>query len=405
MNRLQQRVVTVYRDYPSTFWTLVGASFVDALGGAVLFPFFALYVTANFGVGMTEAGALFTIFAISGIVGGMLGGALTDRFGRRGIVIFSLISSALSSLTLGFVDDLRLLYGLALFVGLFSRMGRPAREAMVADLLPEEKQTEGYGVLRVVHNLAIALGPAIGGFIASRSYLGLFITDATGSVITAVLVYFLLPETRPAPQAGVEEESAWGSVRGYLLVLRDVAYMAFVFISVLLALGYTQLFSTLSVYLRDFHGVPDQGYGWLLTTNATMVVLLQFWVTRRVRGVAPLPLLAGGSLFYAAGLALFGLVSAYPLFLLGIIIATTGELLVKPTAQAMVARLAPLTMRGRYMAIYGFTWPISQAIGPLAAGLIMDNLDPRLVWFAGAALALVAGAGFLGLRSMRAQTS
>ena len=76
-----------------------------------------------------------------------------------------------------------------------------------------------------------------------------------------------------------------------------------------------------------------------------------------------------------------------------------GELLVQPTAHAMVARFAPRTMRGRYMAIYGFTWPLAQGVGPLAAGLVMDNADPRLVWFAGALLAVAAALGFLRLAS------
>lgn len=398
MNSLTRRVRRIYHDYPNTFWTLIGAHFVDRLGGAVLFPFFALYVTARFGVGMTEAGLLFTIFAISGIVGGTLGGALTDRFGRRRIIIFSLISSAFTALSFGLVNDFRLLYLIAVFVGLFGRIGRPAREAMVADLLPEEKQAEGYGVLRVATNLAIALGPAIGGFIASRSYLGLFITDAVGSLLTAVLVYTYLPETRPQPGAGESEETVAQTIRGYLVPLRHTLFVVFVLISILLALGYTQLFSTLSVYLRDVHGVPDQGYGWLLTVNAAIVVLFQFPVTRRVRHLPPLPLIAAGSLLYAAGLSLFGFTAAYPFFVLAIVIATSGELVVKPTAQAMVARFAPVKMRGRYMALYGFTWPVSQAVGPLSAGLVMDNADPRLVWYAGATLALLAGAGFLLLR-------
>lgn len=401
MRTLKRRLGEIYRDYPATFWTLVGATFVDRLGAAVLFPFFALYVTARFEVGMTEAGFLFTIFAISGIVGGTIGGALTDRFGRRKIVIFGLVSSALSGLTLGLVNDLHLLYGVALFSGVFSRIGRPAREAMVADLLPEEQQAEGYGVMRVVMNLAIAVGPALGGFIAGRSYLGLFIIDALGSTITAFLVYFLLPETRPEPAAGEEEETTWGSIRGYTVVLRDGTFMAFVFIFVLLSLGYTQLFSTLSVYLRDVHGLPDQGYGWLLTTNATMVVLFQFTITRLVRGYPPLPLMAAGSLLYTVGLGLYGFASAFPLFFLAMIVATSGELLVKPTAQALVARFAPGQMRGRYMAIFGFTWPIAQAIGPLGAGLIMDNLDPRLVWYAAAALTFAAAFGFLLVRGLR----
>ena len=140
------RITNTYRDFPVTFWTLIGASFIDRLGGALLFPFFALYVTARFGVGMTEVGVLFAIFAISSIFGGILGGAATDRFGRRSALLFGLLTSAISSLAMGLTSDLNTLYLLAAFVGLLSNTAGPAQQAMIADLLPEKQHTEGYGV-------------------------------------------------------------------------------------------------------------------------------------------------------------------------------------------------------------------------------------------------------------------
>lgn len=68
-------------------------------------------------------------------------------------------------------------------------------------------------------------------------------------------------------------------------------------------------------------------------------------------------------------------------------------------SNALVAHLAPPDMRGRYIAIAGLSWEIPSAIGPLAAGLILDNYNPNLVWYAGGALALVASLGFLVLHS------
>ncbi len=120
------RLKSTYDEYPSRFWILVGASFVDGVGRTILNPFFALYVTHRFGVGMTEAGLLFSIFSVSGFAGSMLGGALTDRFGRKGIVLFGLIFSALSSLTMGFVGRLTTFYVLAVVVGLLSDVAGPA---------------------------------------------------------------------------------------------------------------------------------------------------------------------------------------------------------------------------------------------------------------------------------------
>lgn len=392
---MRARLRTLYQEYPHTFWTLVGATFIDRIGGAVLFPFFALYVTSKFGVGMTEAGLFFTVFAASRLAGGALGGALADRFGRRTVLIVGLVGSGVASLGIGLVTSFALLFVFDVFAGVFGGIGRPAQEAMVADLLPEEKRADGFAVLRVVSNAAIALGPAAGGFIAARSYLALFIIDAIASVSTALLVIWLLEETRPAPDEDSEELSLGQTVRGYTVVLRDRRFIGFVVTMILLTMGYTQIFSTLSVYLRDVHSVPEQHYGWLISVNATMVVLLQFGVTRYVKRFRPLRVMVGGALFYATGLAIFGLTASYWLFVAAVAIATLGELLVQPTAHALVARFAPEMMRGRYMAIYGFTWPVAQGVGPLAAGLIMDNIDPRLVWFAGAGLAAAAAGGFL----------
>ncbi len=93
---------------------------------------------------------------------------------------------------------------------------------------------------------------------------------------------------------------------------------------------------------------------------------------------------------------IFGLffVSAYVFFLVAMVIITIGEMLTAPTSQALVARFAPEDMRGRYMAVFGFNWVIPSIIGPLLAGLIMDNGDPRWVWYAAGLVGLVAAGAF-----------
>ncbi len=192
----------VYSEYPRTFWTLVMVTFIDKIGGFLLFPFFALYITKKFDVGMTEVGILFALFAGSSFIGSFLGGALTDKIGRRSMIIFSLLTSAFSTLAMGFVDTLQAFYIIAIISGVFTDTGGPAYNALVGDLLPEAKRAQGFGVLRVALNVSAVIGPAIGGFLAARSYLALFVIDAIISSIVAVIVYFTLPETKPQVQPG-----------------------------------------------------------------------------------------------------------------------------------------------------------------------------------------------------------
>jgi MFS family permease len=394
------RVRTIYDEYPRPFWVLMMGSFIDRLGGALLFPFFSLYITFRFDVGMTEVGIVFAIFSLSSFAGNALGGAMADKFGRKAMFIFGLVTSALSSLAMGFVDDLTMFYGLAVIVGLLSSAGGPAIGAMIADLLPEKKRADGYGLHRVVFNLAVAIGPAIGGFLATRSYMLLFILDAVSSIITAVIVYFLLPETKPALREGQEEQTLAQSMGGYGVVFRDRIFMTFIGIAILMVLVYMQMNSSLAVYLRDVHALSTQQFGWILTINAGMVVLFQFWITRRLAKMQPMIMMAVGTLLYALGFSMYGFIGGVYVFqfaILAMVIITIGEMVVSPFQQALVAKFAPEDMRGRYMAVHGLSYGIPSAFGPLAAGLIMDNYDPRLVWYIAGVIGLLAVAGYVWL--------
>ncbi len=207
----------IYHEFPLKFWVLILATFIDRIGGTLIFPFFSLYITQKFNVGMTQAGILLAIFSLAGMLGSMMGGALTDKFGRRGMVLFGLVFSALSSLSMGLVNDLTMFYGLAVFVGLLSNIAGPARQAMVADLLPKEKRAEGFGILRVSGNMAWILGPMIGGLLANQSYLILFILDSITSLITAAIVFKLIPETRPEITAKERTKTIWQTLAGLII--------------------------------------------------------------------------------------------------------------------------------------------------------------------------------------------
>ena len=390
-----ERVRENYRRYPREFWVLMAATFIDHIGGFMLFPFFALYITRRFDVGMTEAGGLFAIFAVTSFFGSFLGGAMTDKFGRKKILLFGLSVSGLSSLLMAWVDDLAIFYVIAAFVGLLGNVGEPAQQAMVADMLPEEKRAEGFGLWRVVVNLSATIGPAIGGVLAATSFLWLFVGDAVTSLITAAIVFIVIAETKPEKAEDVPEESVLQTFKGYFTVGRDFVYMAFLGTSIFLNIVYVQMNSTLPVFMRDFHNSPPEYYGYLLSMNAALVVLFQIWVTRQTSKRRPMVMMVVGAMFYMVGFGLYGVVSGLALFAVAMIIITVGEMIVIPIAQVVVAQFAPEDMRGRYMAMFSVSWTIPFAIGPILAGLVMDNFDPRWVWYGAALTSIIAALGYL----------
>jgi MFS family permease len=391
------RLSKTYHNFPRKFWVVVGVNFIDGIGGTLLFPFFSLYITQKFHVGMTTAGVILGLFSIFGLIGSMVGGALTDKFGRRKLILFGLVFSALSTLSLGLVDTLAALYPLSIFVGLLSHLAMPAHQAMIADILPEEKRSEGFGILRVVANMSWLIGPTIGGFLANQNFFLLFVTDAIISCFVAVLFYRFMPETRSAPKAKEAHESVLTTFVGYFQVLKDGAFMAFVVASILMGMVYLQMYNSLSVYLRDHHGVNPQGYGFLMSASAITVIIFQFWITSVIKKRPAFLMLALGTLFYVLGFSMFGLVSAYWLFIMAVVIITIGEMLIMPTSQVLTAHFAPEAMRGRYMAVYGLVWMLPSAIGPGLAGIILDNYNPNLLWYLGGGLCAVSAFSFLVL--------
>ncbi|MHA1486980.1 MAG: MDR family MFS transporter [Promethearchaeota archaeon] len=383
-----------YREYPGPFKVLVLATFIDRLGAFLLFPFFAIYITNRFGVDLIQVGFLFSVFSAGNIIGGIIGGALADIYGRRAMILIGLIASGVSSILMGLVDDLNIFYILAAFMGLLGNFGGPARQAMVADLLPKEKQSEGFGILRVAVNLSATVGPILGGFIATQSYLFLFIADAVSSLITGFIVFFVIPETKPEKKEGEAEETVVKTMIGYKEVLKDWKYMLFLSVSAITVIVYMQMNATLSVFLWDVYKFPLQSFGILLSMNAVMVVVFQLWISRKLSKYSPMKVMAVGTLFYMVGFGMYGFISESYLFFIAMVIITIGEMIEMPVGQTTAAFFAPEDKRGRYMAIFGFHWAIPSLFGVLLAGLVTVYVGPNWVWYFAGLLSLFAAVGF-----------
>jgi predicted MFS family arabinose efflux permease len=235
--------------------------------------------------------------------------------------------------------------------------------------------------------------------IATRSFFVLFVIDATVSCIAAVILFRWLPETRPQirEEIGRKQESYWQTIRGYRVVLRDLAFMGFVVSGMLTLIVYIQQYGSLAVYLRNVHSIDSRGYGIILSITGLEVVLFQFWISRMIRHRPPFLMMMLGAGIFAVGVFMYGIVSGFLMFVIAAVIVCIGEMFYFPTSQAVVAGFAPKEMRGRYMAIAGFISSVPNAIGPGAAGYVLDHLDPHLLWYIGGFVCLISALGYFGL--------
>jgi len=214
-------------------------------------------------------------------------------------------------------------------------------------------------------------------------------------VVAAAIVLFALPETKPKAHPGAKPETISQTFAGYGKVFKDIPFVGFVIVTVLMALVYMNMNTTLGVFLRDTHGIPEIGYGTLLSMNAVIVVLFQFWVARKLAKFKPMLMMALGTALYAIGFAMYGFTSTYMLFAVAMIVITIGEMIVSPFQQSLVAGFAPEEMRGRYMAISHLSWGIAFGAGPYFAGWIMDNINPNWLWVACGVVGTMAMIGYV----------
>ena len=349
---------------------------------------------------MIEVGYIFSLFSVGMLVGSVIGGAIADKFGRKFILLFGIFASGLSSLLFIWVSYLPLLYVLSALMGLLGSLGQPAQNAMVADLLPPEIQTDGYGIFRIVMNVTVVIGPLLGGLIADYSYNWLFIADAVASTITGIIVIFTVPETKPEGTPQQKKESFMDTVRGYGHVLKDGVFMFFVLLGSLISLVYMQMNSTLSVFLNQEYGFTLQQFSYLLSMNALMVVFLQLPTTWIVKKGSPLILTALGAFLYAIGFGLYGFISTIPWFFIAMVIITIAEMIVSPLSQTITVRLASKDKMARYMAVNGLSWMLPSLFGVILAGLVMEKMNPNWVWYFGGIFLLIAAVGYILLIPM-----
>jgi MFS family permease len=386
------RIRGATKGYPRQYWLIFWSMLINASGGSMVWPFLTIYMRQQLNVPLTSVTLLLTANSISGLVATSFVGPAVDRFGRKRAMILGLAVNGVAFLLMMRADSMAFWLVLMIINGTFSPLVRVSINAMVADLIEVDRRVDAYALMRMIQNLGVAIGPAVGGFISSASYGLAFTIAALARFIVVGLLLAFARETLPSDQSQSETRSL-----GYGPVLRDRAFMAVCLMLIFAGMAYSLVMILLPVYAKENYGVPESQYGFIMATNAIMVVTLQYLTTKITSRYHHLPVLAAGAMFYALGVGSVALGQSFTAFLASMVVLTIGEMIIIPTATALTANLAPADMRGRYMGVYGLTWGVATGIGPVVAGLLHDHIAPVAIWYGGFVMGLVAVIGFLSL--------
>ena len=398
--QLINRLKTIYNEYPRQYWLMITGIVFATAGGSMIWPFLLIYASGKLDMPLSTVAALISINAGTGLLSSFIAGTLADKIGRKVVMNFSLTMTGLTYFLLMRAETYPQFVVLMVMIGLSNPLYQVGADAMLADMIPSEKRTDAFAINRIANNAAFALGPAIGGFLATRSYDFAFYGAGTGFLIYSVLLFFLARET--LNKSTVDTLVPNSRAEGYGRVFQDRGYMAFVALVSLGLIAPTMLWILMPVYAKTNYGIPEALYGWIPTTNALMCVFVQYSVTSITRRHPTLSVLAAGMLIYSLGVGSVALMSSFWGFWLSMVILTFGELTLVPTASKYVADLAPADLRGRYMSIHLLGWGVARTLSPIIGGFLNDNIAPRAIWIGGLLIGLTSTLGLFLLSRISA---
>jgi MFS family permease len=190
----------------------------------MIWPFLMLYASQRLELPMATIATLLTINAVSGIASSFVAGPIIDRFGRKWMMVGGLALHSATYLMLSQANTLPEFVGLMALSGAVAPLYMVGADAMLADLVPTERRTDAYALMRLSANAGIAIGPAVGGVLISISYNLAFYLAAAGLAIFGLLMLIFSRETMPPHDPAGAKPESFG---GYLDILRDQPYMRF----------------------------------------------------------------------------------------------------------------------------------------------------------------------------------
>ncbi|WBC12660.1 MFS transporter [Micromonospora sp. WMMA1998] len=377
---------------PRAFWYLWTGTLINRLGSFIL-VFLAIYLTQERDFSASQAGLVIGLWGVGGAVGTTVGGTLTDRWGRRPTLLTAHLGAATMMVALGLARPLWAVAVGALLLGTFAEAARPAFGAMMVDVVPEKDRLRAFSLNYWAINLGFACAAVLAGFAAQAGYLLLFLVDATTTVVTALIIFTRVRETRATP-TGPVVRGASAPAGALRTILADRVFLGFVALNLLAALVFLQHISMLPIAMGD-SGLSPATYGSVIALNGVLIVVGQLFVPRLIRGRSRSHVLALAALVMGVGFGLTAFADTVWLYGLTVLIWTLGEMLNSPSNATLIAELSPAALRGRYQGVFSLSWQLAGAAAPILGGLVREHAGNSALWLGCAGIGAVAAVAHL----------
>lgn len=382
------RIKSWVQEFHPIVWSLViGTVFVRA-ASSMSMPFLFLYLSNNTDMDLAMIGLTIGAGALAGTAGGFIAGTLSDRIGRRRVMLASLYVWTLVFVGFALSKNPLLLLVLNMAGGLCRSFYEPVSQALMADVTPQEKRFRVFGLRYTAINVGVAVGPICGAVLAETSVALPFLITAAVYLMYVISLQGLLNRFGIKQIEGQKKEHVTFA-RAFQVVVHDKAFRFYIIAGVLGAIGYSQMSTTLSKFVEMTVANGTMLFAALMSVNAIVVVLFQMPLTTWAEKRTPLTAIVVGNVMYAIGDIGFAFADSWPMFAIAMVLFTFGEILTFTSGDVMIDRMAPEAMRGSYYGAKGFS-SLGQFVGPWMGGMLLAAYSGTVLFLVVAATSMIS---------------
>lgn len=370
--------------------------FIDLVGFGIVIPLIPFYAEAAGGSGAV-VGLLFASYSVAQFLFVPLWGRLSDRVGRRPVILVSLVGTGLSFLLFALAHDALLWLFVSRFAaGAFGGSIATA-QAYIGDVTDAEGRAKGMGLVGAAFGLGFILGPGIGGLLSAA---GPFWPPAAAgfmALANAVLAAVVLPESRPAKErAPAGPKPKWFASAGLAAAGRDRPLGALYLVSFLAVFAFSNFETTFALLLQENLAYDRSQAAWLFVYIGVLSATIQGGLFGRLTArFGPRNLVVAGTVLVAAGLFVLPEVGSLGPLLVVTAVVAVGTAVNRPSINTLVSFRAGPERQGAYLGTGASLASLARVLGPAAAGFLWDAGHVVPYWVAAGVMAV---AGLVAVR-------
>jgi multidrug resistance protein len=366
---------------PAGYWIIWTTVALDLVGFGIVVPILGRYAE-RFGANGLQVGLMFASFSVAQMVFAPILGRISDKVGRKPVIVFSLIGTAVGSFVTGAAGALWVLF-LGRILDGASGASVAVAQGAVADIAPPEQRARLMGMLGAAFGVGFVVGPALGGLAALGGPHVPFYLAGSIAAINAIAAMIRLPETKPDTSHITEKHQ-----RGTAL---SPALKRFALVGFLSMLGFAGFEATFSIWGEKQFGFTEGSASIVFVfVGVTLVAVQGGLIGPLTQRLGSRKLLRIGLSLVAVGLLLLGFSTTWPLLFIALFLLSLGQGMSGPSGSALVAELAPVERRGEAIGYQQSTAAFGRVAGPVMAGALFDHVGISAPFFVSGVLILCA---------------